>query len=112
MTPKQARLNNLSKCLVCGQYGHPKKMLQFVEYLEAKKAIEDGTSNCYPGGLCHKCRAHTIEVGCVGYELRMKNIPKGSPEARRIFRQFYRSMFRYTRKHKKLLELEIRRGEY
>jgi len=112
MTPKQARLNNLSKCLVCGQYGHPKKMMQFCEYHIAKKAIEDGTSNCYPGGLCHKCRVHTVEVGCVGYELRMKNIPKGSPEARRIFRQFYRSMFRYTRKHKKLFEREIRRGEY
>ena len=112
MTPKQARLNNLSKCLVCGQYGHPKKIMQFCEYLVAKKAIEDGTSDCYPGGLCHKCRVHTVEVGCVAYELRMTKIPKGSPEAKRIFRQFYRSMYRYTRKHKKLLELDIRRGDY
>ncbi len=112
MTPKQARLNNLSMCLVCGHYGHPKKMMSFCEYIVAQKAIEDGTSNCYPGGMCHKCRAHTVEAGCVAYELRMKKIPKGSPEAKRVFKQFYRSIFRYTRKHKKLLELEIRRGEY
>jgi hypothetical protein len=87
-------------------------MMQFCEYLEAKKAIEDGTSNCYPGGLCHKCRVHTVEVGCVGYELRMEKILKESPEAKRIFKRFYRSMFRYTRKHKKSLKLEIRRGKY
>lgn len=112
MTPKQARLNNLSKCLVCGRYGHPKKIMQFCEYISAKKDIEDGKMDSYPGGLCHKCRVHTVEVGCVAYELRMKKIPKGSPEAKRVFKQFYRSMFRYTRKHKKSMERDVRRGDY
>ena len=108
MTPKQARLNNLSRCLACGRYGHPRRLLTYTEYHIAKKKIMQGKADSYPGGLCRNCRRHTVESGSVAYELMMRGIPKGSPEALRIYKQHYRAFFRYSRKHKKLLLHEIR----